>query len=463
MKRLILDHFRRWWWVLASCAALEFGLGFSITADPKMPFEFWAFLLALWTGATLLSFDLKNGVLHALATLPLTSRQIGRGWWLATVPIPAIVLAALLFLGAETYYHVQPNQAVRADRLAMVSLFNLAWLGISFTMVFNTTRGFYVKTWRFIGNTFISLLTVLAFFGSMAFATNASKSPLKSAVLLGLGAVLTAVGWLRAERFELGRAGIYLGRVGQIDMGRPDHSGVHLTPLKTNVRSDHHLVPCGFGGMPFLISSTFVSAFLNLVAMVALMALVWLYQDQAMPRSWNRVIGLVPMGSVMCGWFIIFYRFIPLLRQLRFLRTLPVSATRLAFVMLATVLLPLIAIGPVVAGVAGLFLGTSEALTVLNSFTLVLAPTALCMSFAVWRSDEKGVYALLLLIMIGFLLGFMRLQTHYPGHPFNLAGSVMGICLLLAFLLTCLVIRRSSRAYHVQANAGGNLPWGSGR
>ncbi len=465
MKRLILDHYRRWWRVLALSAALEFGLGFTIAADPKMPFEFWAFLLALWTGATLLSFDLKNGALRALAPLPLTSRQISRGWWLATVPIPAIVLALLLFSGAAVFCHIDPSRALPAERLAMASLFTLVWLGMDFTLVFNATRGFYGSPWRFISNSFISILTVTAFFGSMAFATNASKSPEKSAVLLGLGAVLTAIGWLRAEQFELGRAGIYLGRAGQIDMGRPDRSGVHLTPLQTKVRTAPHLVPRGYGGMTFLLNSTFVSAFLNLVAMVALMALVWLYQDQAIARSRNMVMGLVPMGSVMCGWFVIFFRFMPLLRQLRFLRTLPVSATRLAFVMLAAVLLPLMAAGALVAGIAGLFLGTSEALTVLTSFTLVLAPAALCMSFAVWRSDRIEVYAFLLLTMVGFLLGpmYLRMLFHYPEHSNILIGPVVSICLLSAFLLTRLVIRRSSRAYRVQTNACGNLLGGSGR
>jgi hypothetical protein len=463
MKRLMLDHYRRWWRVLALGAALEFGLGFTIAADPKLPFEFWAFLLALWTGATLLSFDLKNGALRALAPLPLTSRQIGRGWWLATVPIPAMVLAALLFSGAAAYCHIDPSRAFPTERLALASFFTLVWLGISFTLIFNATRVFFGSPWAFIGNSFISILTVAAFFSSMAFATNASKSPLKSTILLGLGAILTAVGWLRAEQFELGRAGVYLGRAGQIDLGRPIRSGPHLTPLQTKIQPGHHLAPRGYGGMPFLLSSTFVSAFLNLVAMVALMALVWLYQDQAMSRSLNMVKELVPVGSFMCGWFIMFTRFMPHLRQLRFLRTLPVSATRLALVMLATVLLPLIAVGTVAAGVAGLFLGTPEAFSVLNSFTLVLAPTALCMSFAVWRSDEKGVYALLLLAMIGFLLGFMRLQTHYPEHPFNLIGPVVGICLLLAFLLMRRTLLHSSHAHRLQANAGGNLPWGAGR
>jgi hypothetical protein len=155
----------------------------------------------------------------------------------------------------------------------------------------------------------------------------------------------------------------------------------------------------------------------------------------------------------------------PLLQQLRFLRTLPVSATRLALVMFATVLLPLIAMGALAASVAGMFLGPSEAFTVLNSFTLALAPAALCVFFAVWRGDRMEVYAFLLLTMLGFLLGpmYLRMLFHYPEHSINLTGLVVCICFLSAFLLTRRVILHSSRAYRVRPNAGGNLPWGAGR
>jgi hypothetical protein len=66
---------------------LEFRLGWSIADRPEGAFEFWAFLLSLWAGAVLLSFDLKRGVLRVLVPLPLTARQIGRGWWVATVAI----------------------------------------------------------------------------------------------------------------------------------------------------------------------------------------------------------------------------------------------------------------------------------------------------------------------------------------------------------------------------------------
>ena len=61
MRRLILDHYRRWWVVLGVVAAAEFGLGWMVATGPEHGFEFWAFCLALWAGAVLLSFEKRIG------------------------------------------------------------------------------------------------------------------------------------------------------------------------------------------------------------------------------------------------------------------------------------------------------------------------------------------------------------------------------------------------------------------
>ena len=51
MNRLILDYFRRWWWMLALGAVYAFGLGWFINVIAEVPFEFLVLFLAMWAGA----------------------------------------------------------------------------------------------------------------------------------------------------------------------------------------------------------------------------------------------------------------------------------------------------------------------------------------------------------------------------------------------------------------------------
>lgn len=96
MRRLILDHFRRWWLVLALIALLTVGLGLLMCATPGQPFAFWVLLLSMWMGAGLLGLDLRHGLVRTVLALPLTARQIGRAWWFATVAIPSFAFARAL-------------------------------------------------------------------------------------------------------------------------------------------------------------------------------------------------------------------------------------------------------------------------------------------------------------------------------------------------------------------------------
>ena len=111
--------------------------------------------------------------------------------------------------------------------------------------------------------------------GGMMFFQDASKHPFKCALLLGIGGLLTVVSWFRAEQFNLGRAEPF-------NLGR---AGTRLTPLPSTAPSTHHRPPEGFGGIRFLISTTFVRIFLWVAAMIALMALLQQWQGQAMPPA----------------------------------------------------------------------------------------------------------------------------------------------------------------------------------
>ena len=490
MNRLILDYFRRWWWVMALVAMLEFGLGWFITSVPEQNFEFWGLLLAMWVGANLVSFDLRRGILRAVTVLPLTGRQIGLAWWLATVPIPAFALAALLFLGAGVCCHFHPNRLFLANRLALAGLFNVAWLSTVFTLIF-PSPGSFGKGWERARGCVFSALSMMMLFGGMLYFQNAHDKPLKCALLLGIGALLTAVGWWRAERFLPGRTGFQAvvpqgkGQRGQpgaaedpmrrLEAMRPPAT----SPLRRRLfdfqmrkmrampglspRGEHH-APSGRGGMPFLIRTTFFRGFLYIAAMGALMALLTRWQRQMMPQGMAGgmdVFVIATMGSFMSSWFLVFYQLMPVLPHLRFLRTLPVSATGLAGVMIGIAVLPLLAAGALVAGVAALSVGTPFAVTVLKSYSFMLAPAALGVFFAVWRGVGVTAGALWLVTMFGFLMAPLWLKGyfHQPEIPFIQTGAFVAACVLLAFVLTRRALLRGSRAYRIQASPMSQHPW----
>jgi len=98
--------------------------------------------------------------------------------------------------------------------------------------------------------------------------------------------------------------------------------------------------------------------------------------------------GIGSVGS-LCAVGLLCYPVYAHLRQLRFLRTLPVSATRLALVMLATVLLRH-CVGTVAAGRRGFVVWEPRSFLGLNSFTLVLAPTALCSPSPSGGATKRG-------------------------------------------------------------------------
>lgn len=444
MRRLMLDHFRRWSRVLALCAVFALMQGWFIASSAEYAFEFWIFLLALWTGANLLSFDLRRGVVRAIAVLPLTARQIGRGWWLATVGIPAIALAALLFLGAAAFYAFHPDMILPMDRLAMASLFILLWLGILFTTIF-PTPGFFGKGRERVLTGLFAALSFMMLFGGMVFFQDTSKNPIKFGILLGVGALLTVVGWLRAERFVLGRASF------------------RLAALQSQNPRGRHRAPGGYGGIPFLLSTTCIRAFLYLAAMAALMVLCDCWNGQRTSPPAN-IEFFAPMGSFMSCWFIIFFQLMTVLRQLRSLRTLPISATRLAAVMIALAILPLMALGALGAGAAWLAWGTPVARLVLTSYTFILGAAALCVFFAVWQGTGTQISVLMVLTMFAFqqLTLWLPRLFHYPKIPFMLTGPIVACCVLLAFLLTRRSLLHSNHAYRAQANSFGSVPWGMG-
>jgi hypothetical protein len=450
MKRLILDYYRRWWWVLLVCAFVEFTIGWSTSGSPENNIfdsaSIFQFQLVLFSGALLLSFDLQRGVARTVTALPLTTREIGRAWWLATVLIPAMALAVVLFSGAGMSSLFNPNNTFSAGRLAMMCLVNLLWLGATFTIIFSTTWGYGGQWWAKARNVIITALFALMIGGGFMFFRDVSIYSIKFASFLGVAGMLTVAGWIRAGQFVQGRASF------------------RLAALQSNDPRGQHRAPSGYGGIPYLVSTIFVRTFSIGLAMVVLMPLFMALQGHL--KSWSQVIqNIQTMGNFMPIWLIIIFTIIPTLVQIRLLRTLPMPATRLAAVMIGITLLPLIALGAILAGIAGMSLGTPAAIAILKDYTLTLASGALCVLFVGWLGVGRDSFALMCLIFIVFQSMPIWLQACFNIRqiPFSLIGAIVAISITLSFLFTRHSLTHSSKTYRVQANPLGNIAWGNGR
>lgn len=471
MKQLILDHFRRWRWVLAPGALYAMVLGWCVAlpADYGGTWQgnhlYWlvwlkvlglgfvthTLVLATWTGAILLAFDLQRGLVRTVRALPMTSRQIGRGWWWATAGIPAIMSVALLFLGAETFYLFHPNTPFPVERLELASVLAMLWFGTGFTIYLNqpTASGFGPRRHAGLVNLVTTALLIWMTFG-FALSMDAAKNPVKRGAFLLAGVLMTAIGWSRAGKFNpepIGQSG--WGRAVQFISRR---SGSTLTPLASEAARD--LVP---GALPFLMKSIFTRIFFMVMILIVYAGLI--FRLEGIIHSWDDAVRYVG-GMAAVFWTVIFFQITPVLRHLRFLRTLPISASRLAVVLMGLGLLPLLALGVLVAGAAWLISGSAEAITVLGGYTFTLAPAALCICFGVWRGGGLLSSAFLLIILIGALV------LSGGDIPVPLSGLITAVCIMSAFLLTRWALSRSRHAYLIRSAPTaplGTVAWDGGR
>lgn len=460
MKRFILDYYRRWSLVLAIGAAVQLIFGWWITVEPKAPIEFIAMAIPICVGEILVLCDLSRGVFRVVATLPLTASQIGRSWWLANVLIPAFILTALLFLGAGAALVYRPDQAFPLNRLSMASLFTVVWLGTMFCLFFPATRKFSNR-WQ---TTFVALVAVvftlwivmraISSFLDFLSTQDVSINSINFAIFLAGGGFMTFVGWFRALRFDPAGAGVQFG----CPKNAAGAAGFRLARLPTAP----HQPPEGYGGIPFLLRTTFING-LNVYFSGAILILILAWIEPGFPsfgspsnvREWFNTN--IPMITVLLTFILFWLR--PSLMQLRFLRTLPISTAKLAVVIIASVILPAIAVGMLMAGIAGLFLGTPAALTFLKSCSLILAPIALCVFFTVWRGGGIQAYALFIVPMIAWALVISAWRN--ITLPLAGGGALAGV--MLAWLLTYYALLRSRRAYRVQTDPLSGFPWIAGR
>jgi hypothetical protein len=434
MNRLVGDYFRRKWWIMLLGGAVELVVGWFAAPGSDGALggsTFLGFQVALFMGAVLLSFDLQFGLARLALTLPLTPKQIGRGWWLATVGLPGLMISGLLFAGALGAHWFHPQTVLPAAALLEICAVIFLWLGTCFVAVFNIAPGLGGSWWHRIRNVVVGGAWGGLLGGGFMIFQNMQLHPSEMIGFAVVGGGATLYGWLRADNLLLFRA-----------CHRPGAGPASL-------RGGRRHAPTGLGGIPLLVGTVFTRSLLMGLGMVAIFLVMMLVQGQTLA---GREVAqrLVDMSNAFPIWVIVLVQLVPVMLQLRFLRTLPLSANGLALLILGLTLAPLLALGLVLAGGAGLVLGLAKGLVVLKAFSFALLPAALCICFGVWFGAGRSSYALAIMVMSGAQA--LPLILHLDQAPLlYIVPGVTG-CMVLAFGLVRHGLLHRSKAYRVPAN-----------
>jgi hypothetical protein len=156
---------------------------------------------------------------------------------------------------------------------------------------------------------------------------------------------------------------------------------------------------------------------------------------------------------------------LPVLRQLRLLRTLPISTARLSTALILIMVMPLVAVGALAGAVAWLALGKSAGLTFLGCYAFILGPASLCVFLAMWRGEGMLAYVLVIVTLFGSqrVYGWLRYATYPPVVPWGAVGAIAVAGMVLGWLLTRWALEHSSQAYRVRLSPTGTFPWAGGR
>ncbi|HEX7570428.1 MAG TPA: hypothetical protein VF492_07980, partial [Verrucomicrobiae bacterium] len=311
------------------------------------------FQLVLWLGAMQLNFDLQRGHSRVLTTLPVTARQIGRAWWIFSVALPALLLAATS--GAAMLLHCAVTaKGFPTDYFVVMATANTLFLGALYFLFVGSFPGWPHNIFGWLRHIYS-----IGFLMGMIFVTPALDTP-KGIILLLVAAVLTVIGWFRSEQMVLLRAGF-----------RPGTQLGKRTP-------GQHKVPAGFGGLPFLWQTLFVRVgYMGIAAVVWLLGMQLLMHGSLKLSPRQLLETTLPAFSSFGFFFMVMFLLLPMIMQLRHLRSLPISTTALAAMLVLLPTVPVLVCGLVWAAFGGGVTGQGNGFHFSTSFLTYAALMAI--------------------------------------------------------------------------------------
>jgi hypothetical protein len=426
MKKIILNHLKRWGLVWIAIGIFNC----FIFLDKSKDIHYVSFPTLLWISAFALNFDLQRGCGRILITLPVSARQIGRAWWILSVALPTLFLTSINGLVMLAHSAGSANGFPMNDFI-MTAMTYALFFGSTFYVLIGSPPGQPQNVIAWVRTIF-----TLGFFLGMFFIKPGFDT-LQGIILLLAAAALTVIGWFQVEQMVLLRANFRLVA---------KTSRKNLAQYKT---------PQSFGGLPYLVQRIFIqSTLIGLGLMACLILFTSFFLRNENPAQ--PLVSLTQGGSTPYVFYILMFSIIPVVFQLRFLRTLPISTSTLAVTFIALPIFSIAAVGLIVTTIASLILGEAMIMPTVNSFLMLGAKAALVVSIVTWRGLEAGAYLLIFLVVLsdsfvslGMTIMF-HLGSHGPARPWWVNSTIFLVCFAASFALTKRLLTQSSSAYRVR-------------
>jgi len=269
-------------------------------------------------------------------------------------------------------------------------------------------------------------------------------------ILILVASILTVASWFGAETFARNRLGTTLtiadqqfgmARIQQVVEQRVRSILRPLTGSCTLPAIDPH----GSGGLRLLFSTMFYPAFGLGLTMVLIFGLVLFRSIKSdMDQDFADVYWMV---FSMFLWMVELLVMPRALLQIRWLRTLPMSAPQLAGVILfapVTAMVAFMVLGNLILGVIYPIPQMSLLNMLREGCLLQIALTTAVVPLILWRGLDAVVLALVLVLMTGCVISSFYLQEHV-----SLAANVaLALIIMIAsFMTTIRLWNAVSRAY----------------
>ena len=449
MKLIILDHFRRWWWVWV-IGGIFYGILMVGAANPNdHRLELDAFFpVGVFLGSVLLAVDVLRGHSRALLALPVPPVRIARAWWWLAVGIPAALLAVISCAALGVAFLIYSKPPVIFS-VAINWLDNFLLLGVTFFALTNIpTRGYDIGDWKQqVRGVIFGVMWGGSIGGWMFFKRLNILTPLGTGIFL-LAVILTVLGWYRAETLVMERAGLR--------PGSPPPSRKDAAPSRCAE---------GIGGVMFLAQTLFTRMIVIGFSMLTAVFVILAFMIRGAHSQFSHDFlggSMVSLFTFQFLW-IMSVQFFLFALHIRHLRVMPMATATLARVL---VFVPLAAI--VVVFCASVLLrtvifqlplpGLEELIR--QGCLLQISSAIIPVPLLVWRGLDLVNYGIGMVILIGGALA-----TVFFTGPIPMAVDLTAAPLIVAgvYVVTKMLLERNSHPYRPRVFQFGAWNWGTGR